>query len=928
MNRKNRVLNLLLAIVLILSLIPVQMIFATGQASDAAQSVYYNAAEAVDNPLDAVEYGSSTAATSSDMYRKAWRLSSQMIDSKDPDGEPGKYLEMLLFRLSPEFKSYVAQANNQVTISVTYWDGFSAGTDSGHFSISYDCVDEGDLKTRQTGACILEGTNSWKTYDFKLTDAVLDADVNRKGFQLNSQAANLGATSSDVLIGRVAVSCKVDGQLKTAYVNLDTNLYNNKNGIDEVLYNTGSGYNAIGCVDVNTPSWMLHPGSEAQKGWFVSACRDKSLSSYDAKREAIFVKNLNADFLAKAAEAGKVTLSVTYWDGKAEKADGDGKIGIRYFDDVENKVLTYHIVMTGANEWRTATFTLNSTLKDIDGDANRKLTIHGWDSYNHVYINKLVITCETAEETYTAFKSFDTDALYDGTNIGHVLHNTGSGTKPIIESLGALPKDKDALWFSVDEQFRQELTQKKNGDVIVTVDYLDSGVGFFALTYDNGDADRKSGFEKIQLKNTGLWKTHSVLLTDAVLENWGNAAADSEAYGRGFGLCTYLADGTRSTGSVFISGVTLKFVEQVEPESYGISITAEETCYHAERISVVLMPTCEELGGVWSSVDISLKYDPKILKLETTSLGQTFKLTDNQGELRIVGFGVNKFCNTEGITLEFSAVGFDKTAIEIISAVIGSSDSAPWYDALAAQLTTAKAEVEVGYAVTLGKGLKGDALASPSKDYRFTVDNPYYYYSFTLNDEKFTPKAFGDGVYAVPKDKITDTLDIKITGKSPRSFTASLETGENVKAECQETVTYGSALMIPVTREEGIFYTCAMTVNGIDYNGFVPTSYGYLVPGVDITGDFVITVSQIKDEEEEIKEDVYHEPPPEENQPTDQNPSVEPTTPVDDTTDTPDNALNLGIWIFVVVFICVCVCIVAGMYLYMKKKTGQHAGEN
>ena len=231
--------------------------------------------------------------------------------------------------------------------------------------------------------------------------------------------------------------------------------------------------------------------------------------------------------------------------------------------------------------------------------------------------------------------------------------------------------------------------------------------------------------------------------------------------------------------------------------------------------------------------------------------------------------------------------------------------------------------------MTLGKGLKGDAAANPSKDYRFTVNNPNYYYSFTLNDQKFTPKALGAGVYAIPKDKITGTLDIKITGKSPRSFTASLKTHDNVKAECQETVTYGSALMIPVTREEGLFYTCAMTVNGVDYTGFVPTSYGYLVPGVDITGDFVITVSQIKDEEEEENgEDVHYEPPPEDNKPAEQNPPVEPITPGEDKADTPDNALNLGIWIFVVVFICVCVCIIAGMYLYMKKKTGQHASEN
>ena len=96
MNQKNRILNLFLAIVLILSLIPMQTIFATGETNDAEQSVYYNAAEALDNPLDAVEYGSSTATTSSDMYRKAWRLSSQKIDHKDPGGEQGVYLDILL----------------------------------------------------------------------------------------------------------------------------------------------------------------------------------------------------------------------------------------------------------------------------------------------------------------------------------------------------------------------------------------------------------------------------------------------------------------------------------------------------------------------------------------------------------------------------------------------------------------------------------------------------------------------------------------------------------------------------------------------------------------------------------------------------------------------------------------------------------------
>ncbi len=564
MKKTKQILSAALAFLMLLSILPITPVGVSAANADvnaAPTDVNYAQKLFEDNSAEGtnmtVQYGSKYAVPEVEVAQgSAWRMSSQQIPNNDGSGKTGQHLLFILFRVDPAYQKKVAAAGGKVTLSVTYWDGFSEGTDSGHFGLTYNCRTPGENDTSHT--VFLEGEYMWKTVHFELTDAVLnriDANGN-KGFRLGAWGYNgPGNSASDIFISHVQLSCVVNGVTHTVSRSLD-NPERDGEGLTEVLYNSGSAYNAVGCTTFRAPGWSLIPGEEERQGWKLYGNKVDGDDEGREKRNAFLVQfDPKGEFVQKVAEAGnRVNVTITYWDGKDENPEKAGVIGFRYHSSRTGKAVALQQELTGVNEWRKVTWELtDAALTIVDGTGNTQMKIHGWDSFNHLYIHNIELSCWVGGVTYTASKVFDAESGVAGTNIDKVIYNTGSGTEPEIFTLGGIPQTKDSLWFTLEDDLREYLPS----DVELTVSYFDAGTSFFSFVYDNGDSDRRSRDQVVQLTNSNTWKTHTFLLNNARLENVGGNS------GYSFGLRAYQSNGVRAMGSLLISSVRIKPVDVI-----------------------------------------------------------------------------------------------------------------------------------------------------------------------------------------------------------------------------------------------------------------------------------------------------------------------------------------------------------------------------
>ena len=818
-----RILSAILVLVLTMTMIPTNIIALENTINS------FDAWDAKTNPLDAVEYGvTGVDATSEKITNTAWVLTQSQIPNSSNASVKDKYRNNIYFKMQSDFTAKVAAAGGKATVTVTYWDGFSEGKNGGFFGMTYNCITKDNKSYANAGICNLTGENRWKTFDFVLTDAVLGTGVDGKSFKLE-----IASSPSDVYISRVQVTCGSD----TAYVLLNTANYDRTHGFAEVMYRGGSAYNAGGVVNLDHYGWLVNCGSEYRNGWSIKN------SNFDVKFD------MTGEFVAN--QAGRpVNISVVYWDGFSDNATS-GLLGLQYWvANSTHRGVT--INLNGSQMWKEQTWTLTDADLSWNGSSNDNwgqamgFRVYSWGSASTVYVHKIAISYEAADGTlYKSEKVLNTT----GRDGGAVSTKTPSGGTPIgilgIKSIGGgtntltnkgSSMDKNALWFYVDENAREEMSQ----NVAVEIDYLDKGNGFFALTYDNGDADRKSNASEncVRFEDSGVWKTHTFYLSDAKLENWGNIAQGTDGYGRSFGLVSYLEDGTQSEDSIYISRVSLS------KSAYSVAVTAPEKITYGEDVTVTIMPDHEIAGFKWNTVDMSLTYDQSKLSLQTTSLGESFELDHDAqlGTIRITGNGADKACGTEGIQLQFKGKAVGEAAVTITKAVIGGTKDAATVEPIAARITKASAAIQVaGYPVTLGTGLAGEAEADPAKDYTFSTDDSHYTYSFTLNGAAFTPVDNGDGTYTISKDNISNPMVIDCAGREARVYQVTLKGNAQSDITAELNVTYLTAYSFTVEKRNGLDYDVSVSVGGEQVEPVI-TDNTYTIAAEKVVGDIVITV--------------------------------------------------------------------------------------
>lgn len=263
-----------------------------------------------------------------------------------------------------------------------------------------------------------------------------------------------------------------------------------------------------------------------------------------------------------------------------------------------------------------------------------------------------------------------------------------------------------------------------------------------------------------------------------------------------------------------------------QPVEVNVTISAGQSGYHA--------------------YDLELIYDREKLSFENCSKPDSnTQYWEENGKVRIVGYGETK---SGGLTLTFRTLSAGTAEVTLQRARVDDRSGAPGRDTPEATLTNKTLSITIlgEYPVTLDDGLTADSLtAKAGENYVFRskeTGNYTYAPAATVGGEPVTVKTDSDGTYYIAGADIRGPVVITAnrTAKSYRvSFTGTGATGE-------ATATYNQDYTFTVEEKTGYTYTVKMTIGGEGYSGYEQSGDQFTVPGTDITGNMIITVTYTK----------------------------------------------------------------------------------
>ena len=218
---------------------------------------------------------------------------------------------------------------------------------------------------------------------------------------------------------------------------------------------------------------------------------------------------------------------------------------------------------------------------------------------------------------------------------------------------------------------------------------------------------------------------------------------------------------------------------------------------------------------------------------------------DVPGTIRVIGFGGDKTLDTAAATLTFQAKGVGDAEVKLTAAKVDIGSQAVGNDAPAAFLLDDTTVIKVtGYTVTLGEGLSGESTVAPGANYTFTATdagNYDYVISATMGGETTTANDNGDGTYTIPNVTGNPVINAAMT---PKSYNVTVEGTGAGDVTAADKATYNTDYTFTVTEDGNYTYNTTVTVGGKSYALGTPENGKYTIPGIDIKGDIVISVTK------------------------------------------------------------------------------------
>ena len=281
---------------------------------------------------------------------------------------------------------------------------------------------------------------------------------------------------------------------------------------------------------------------------------------------------------------------------------------------------------------------------------------------------------------------------------------------------------------------------------------------------------------------------------------------------------------------------------------YAVSASEDKTVTVGESAEVKInVSNSDSIITTYNAYDLTLTYDTDKLTYNSCTAADALAVVkeDVPGTIRVIGYGADKALNTAAVTLSFTAKGTGSAEVKITKAKVDTGDKAVENDAPDATILDDTTVISVnGYTVTLGEGLSGASTVAPGADYTFTAtdaDNYDYVISATMGGETTTANDNGDGTYTIPG--VTGNLVINAT-MTPKSYNVTVEGTGAGDVTAADKATYNTDYTFTVTEDGNYTYNTTVTVGGKTYSLGAPENGKYTIPGTDIKGDIVISVTK------------------------------------------------------------------------------------
>lgn len=296
-----------------------------------------------------------------------------------------------------------------------------------------------------------------------------------------------------------------------------------------------------------------------------------------------------------------------------------------------------------------------------------------------------------------------------------------------------------------------------------------------------------------------------------------------------------MVDGSSSANTKEVSVSVKVTPASTEPEGYAVAASAENSSITVSEDARVALKISNKNVDTYNAYCMEVRYDTNVLTYKGISTDAT--VTDNNGTLKIAGYGANKACDTDNIVLTFTGKTTGEAKVTVASAKVDVKANAPEKDAPDATITTKEATITVGgYQVTLPDGFTADSMvAEPNKDYTFTANDRSKKYDFTgstMGGEPVTVTDNGNGTYTI--SNVTGELDIKATalvkikldnqaGAAIDGITDGAYVKPNTEINFTATSDAGKELAVTVNGEE---------ITGVNRQGM----YSYTIAADQVTG--------------------------------------------------------------------------------------------
>ena len=282
-----------------------------------------------------------------------------------------------------------------------------------------------------------------------------------------------------------------------------------------------------------------------------------------------------------------------------------------------------------------------------------------------------------------------------------------------------------------------------------------------------------------------------------------------------------------------------------EPEGYAVAASAVNSSITVKEDAQVALEISNKVVTTYNAYYMEVSYDTNVLTYK--GINTDASVTDNNGILKIAGYGEDKTCGTNNIILTFTGKTTGEATVNVTSAKVDVKANAAEKNAPTATIVTGAATITVGgYQVSLPDGFIADSMvAEPNKDYTFTANDTTKKYDFTgstMGGELVEVIDNGNGTYTI--SNVTGELDIKATAlvkinldNQAGAAIDGITNGEYVKPN--------TAINFTATSDAG--KELVVTVNGKEVTGInIQGSMRYTIAADKVTGDALSIVVNYK----------------------------------------------------------------------------------